>query len=87
MTGWQVVQQDATTDAEMNELLEGEDFQFPLVYNNQSSAWYWANVINDILAQDERYPSVRVTVRRQPEQTYPPITKEALDRKARSLFP
>lgn len=87
MTGWQIIQQvpagKLPSDEEMTALLEGNDFVFPLVYNNEKSAWYWANVINDILAYDERYPSVRVTVR----LATPPITKAELDRKARTLFP
>lgn len=57
--------------------------EFPVAYNNQSSAWYWANEINDIL--DQAGTDARVTVR--PVQEYNPITKAELDKKARTLFP
>lgn len=72
------------TDEELNNLIHGElDIEFPVAYNNESSAWYWANVINDILDQSDS--DIRVTVRPTPE--YDPITKAELDKKARSLFP
>jgi hypothetical protein len=72
------------SDEELNDLIKGTiDIEFPVAYNNESSAWYWANEINDIL--DQTGTDVRVTVR--PVQEYAPITKQTLDRKARSLFP
>jgi hypothetical protein len=75
----------------------GEDIQAPFIYNElgsrddpastPSTAWYWADPLRTMFGK-----KYNVTVRASQlddhgRNSYPALTKAALDRKARSLFP
>jgi hypothetical protein len=75
----------------------GEDIQAPLIYNELGSqddptstpctAWYWADVIRPMFGKGYSVTVRTVHLDDYGHKTYPALTKESLDRKARSLFP
>lgn len=80
----------------INEIV-GPDIQAPFIYNELGSqtdpastpctAWYWADVISGMFGKGYVVTVRTIDIDDHGRPTYPALTKEQLDRKARSLFP
>lgn len=80
----------------INEIV-GPELQAPFIYNELGSqsdpastpctAWYWADVIRQMFGKGYNVTVRTVQLDDHGRKEYPALTKEQLDRKARSLFP
>jgi hypothetical protein len=81
----------------INDILADPEMQAPFIYNELGSqsdpastpctAWYWADVIRGMFGKGYNVTVRTVQLDDHGHKTYPALTKAALDRKARSLFP